>query len=349
MADYTPQYLISDRLLNYLVKLETSKALLEQADVPSGIKGSFKNEAKAFALFHLAHMLGINITIKEAGKLAEGRKLGIEGVRMKLVNNFRSVLEFNRSNVAESYSELDITLMLHLNKILLNNWKEPWDVKIRTTGEQPSLDLEDWGGVQNLDQHADVGTELNDLIHWFKISATRVHPVIRLAVLVQRMAEIAPFLAGNKYTIIAIADFFLTRWGYTEKTFSPVTRVFDVYSDELIEAWDISRQKFDISLWIEKFVKGLAKDVEEQKTELDKQLAEEQEKNSKQPFLDLNKRQLKILKYLQTIPTVKREDYCAMMDVSTMTAYRDLDDLVSKKLIRVDGRGRGTKYMLVSR
>jgi predicted HTH transcriptional regulator len=111
----------------------------------------------------------------------------------------------------------------------------------------------------------------------------------------------------------------------------------------------MSKQNFESSLWIERFVKSMARDVEEQKNEIDKQMAEEQEKNAKQPFLDLNKRQLKILKYLQTIPTVKREDYCAMMDVSTMTAYRDLDDLVNKKLIKVEGRGRGTKYMLVSR
>ena len=75
----------------------------------------------------------------------------------------------------------------------------------------------------------------------------------------------------------------------------------------------------------------------------------EEDKSSKKPFLDLNKRQLKILRYLQTIPTVKREDYVQMMDVSTMTAYRDLTELMEKKLVKLEGQGRGTKYMLSNR
>jgi hypothetical protein len=32
-----------------------------------------------------------------------------------------------------------------------------------------------------------------------------------------------------------------------------------------------------------------------------------------------------------------------------MTAFRDLKDLVRKKLIKMDGEGRGTKYFLSSR
>jgi hypothetical protein len=31
-----------------------------------------------------------------------------------------------------------------------------------------------------------------------------------------------------------------------------------------------------------------------------------------------------------------------------MTAFRDLKDLVRKKLIKLDGKGRGTKYKLAS-
>jgi hypothetical protein len=32
-----------------------------------------------------------------------------------------------------------------------------------------------------------------------------------------------------------------------------------------------------------------------------------------------------------------------------MTAFRDLDELVNKNLLRVDGKSRGTKYLLSSR
>ena len=93
----------------------------------------------------------------------------------------------------------------------------------------------------------------------------------------------------------------------------------------------------------------MAADLQESFDNVTGLLGEEEKRNTSQPFLDLNKRQLKILRYLQNIPTVQRDDYCQMMDVSTMTAYRDLNDLVSKKLIKVEGQGRGTKYKLASR
>ena len=71
--------------------------------------------------------------------------------------------------------------------------------------------------------------------------------------------------------------------------------------------------------------------------------------SKKQPFLNLNKRQLKILKYLQKISQIKREEYVEIMEVSTMTAYRDLDELVKKGLLKVSGQGRSTRYILASK
>ncbi len=347
---YEPTYTITERLLSAIVKLETDRALMLHSDVPTALRTKFKEEAKGSTIFHLAHMLGLNITLRDAMKIAEGRKLGMEGDRAKLINNFRNVIEFNRSNVAESYSELDSTLLLHLNKILLSNWKEPWDVKLRSTGEQPDHNMDDWGQEIMMEQSVvDVQDELEELTEWFKLNANKIHPLIAVGVLVFRLGQLQPLQVANKLTIISVADFFMTRLTYTDGTFLPVTRVFDVYSEELQEAWEMSKQTFDATLWLERFARNISKDISDQKAELDQQMAEEKERNTKQPFLDLNKRQLKALKYLQTIPTLKREDYCAMMDVSTMTAYRDLDDLVNKKLIKVEGRGRGTKYMLISR
>lgn len=346
---YQPNYTISDRLLNSIVKLESDKVLMNLTELPSSSKASLKEEAKANNLFHLAHMLGLNITLKDAAKLAEGRKLGIEGIRATIINNFRNVLEFNRSGVADSYVDLDNALMLHINKLILNNWKEPWDVKLRNTGEAVDPNLDDWTNTLVDESQRDLQQELKDILDWFKMSATRVHPVIRVAILVNALGNLQPLSAGNKITIIGLVDFLLNRYGYIENTYLPVVRIFDLYTEEYAEAWDMAKKNQDLTLWLERFARNIAKDVQELKSEVDRKATEEKEKNSKQPFLDLNKRQLKVLKYLQTIPTVKREDYCQMMDVSTMTAYRDLDDLVLKKLIKVEGKGRGTRYMLVSR
>lgn len=347
---YEPTYTITDRLLNNVVKLETNKASLDAQSLPYSVRAKMGEKSKALNLFHLAHMLGVDITLNDAEKLAEGRKLPLEDARGHILTNFRNVLEFNRSNVADSYLDLNTAILMHLNKIVLTSWRESWDVKLRFGGEPLDANLDNWVKWASTDMSpTTLQTELSELLEWFTLHTAQVNHILRLGVLIFRLIELMPFISGNKLTIIALSDFLLTRFGYTGKSFVPVTRNFDLYADEYFEAWDLAKRSGDLTLWLERFVRNLAKDIEESKTEAERVIGEEEERSSKQPFLDLNKRQLKILRYLQTIPTVKREDYCQMMDVSTMTAFRDLNELVRRKLLKIDGQGRGTKYMLASR
>ncbi|MCA9345858.1 hypothetical protein KC871_04595, partial [Candidatus Saccharibacteria bacterium] len=66
---------ISNKLLNAIVKLETTKTALENSNPAYPVRSKLVNRAKALNLLHLASMLGMAITLREAEKLAEGRKL----------------------------------------------------------------------------------------------------------------------------------------------------------------------------------------------------------------------------------------------------------------------------------
>ncbi|MBD3280947.1 DeoR family transcriptional regulator [Candidatus Dojkabacteria bacterium] len=344
---FEPKHQISNNILNSIVKLEVQKKSIEFAGTGTKLRNKLQKRAKALNLFHFAHIIGINITLKDAERLADGKKLVTDDARGTILNNFRNTLEFSRSNIAETYVDIDLNILTHLNKILLTDWKESWDAKFRTAGEELDLSLENWATYRDKSiQSERIQNEVIDLIDWYKSNISRIHPLIRIAIFVSRFIEISPFVYANKLTAIAIADFLLYKSNYVEKTFLPTSRHFDVYEDEYLESWN--KDSEDQTLWIERFTRNLANDMLETRNEIKRELKEE-ESTSRKPFLDLNKRQLKILRYLQTIPTVKREDYVQMMDVSTMTAFRDLNGLVKKRLLKVQGKGRGTKYMLTNR
>jgi Fic family protein len=346
---FEPQFTITPGILNAIIKLENAKAIAEHVAPPYATRVKLQDRVKALNLFHLAHILGVNITLRDAEKLAEGRKLEIEDSRIHILTNFRNVLEFNRSGGADNYVNLDSTLLLHLNKIVLTDWRETWDVKFRVSGEIIDPNLDSWLELRDVSIPAEVVPEMiTDITEWYKQHMATIHPLILVGIITYQLVQIMPFTAGNKLTIIAIADFLLERYGFGTKIYLPVVRNFDAHEDDYQQAMQISNRSHELSTWLEKFLRSLAVDATDTKVELDK-IMQEEEKSAQQPFLDLNKRQLKILRYLQTIPTVKREDYCQMMEVSTMTAFRDLNDLVRKKLIKIEGQGRGTKYMLVSR
>ena len=188
---------------------------------------------------------------------------------------------------------------------------------------------------------------VDELIEWYKFSIPTHAPVVRIAIAFYRLIEICPFTAGNKFTLTSILDYLLLKNGLGAKVYSSVVRVIHQNDQILRTAFKSSKQNFDLTNWIEAFTTALAAEMMSVREEINDFVLDE-EKSKQQPFLNLNNRQLKVLKYLQNVPLIKREDYCHMMEVSTMTAFRDLNDLVRKKLLKTEGQGRGTKYKLAS-
>ena len=62
---------------------------------------------------------------------------------------------------------------------------------------------------------------------------------------------------------------------------------------------------------------------------------------------ELNKRQLKVIRYLQKFDNISRADYVRLnKNISFMTAFRDLKSLVEKGILVVKGKGNKTRYYL---
>lgn len=342
---YEPKYNLTHTILNNILKFEILKTRIECLDISEDTRAEMKKRTKSTNLLHLGHLVGVNLTIKDAEKIAEGKRLETEDARGLLLTNFRNVLEFVRSNVVDTYSDVDLNVLLHINKLMITTWKESWEAKFRTSTDKLDISYDNWGEYYDSTLNtAAIQDEIVDLLNWYKTNSTKIHPIIRTAIVIRRLLEIYPFVYLNKLTIVAITDYLLYKAEYISKVSFPITRNFDLYETDYMEAWKAD----DMTFWIEKFTSNLSNDILEIRETLNEKLVIE-EKSVKQPFLDLNKRQLKILRYLQTIPTVKREDYIQMMEVSTMTAYRDLNELVKKKLLRIEGIGRGTKYKLANR
>lgn len=346
---YQPKFTYTDNLVASLIKLENNKATLSTLDLTYNVKHKLATNAKSMDLFQMANMLGYNITIKEGEKLSNGVKIdGIDEGSFKFMQSFRNVLEFNRSTMVDSYSEVDYSVLHHLNRLLIGGWKESWEAKFRTGGDILDVKWDDFANLRDETiDNSKVEKEMFELMDWYKSAIPTLAPVVRLGILIYRLIEIYPFIAANKITIVSLADYVLLRHGLSSRSYMSVMKTFVQNSERLRESILISRKNFDLCYWLEVLVECLTRDISDVRESINDFIITE-EKSKNQPFLDLNKRQLKVLRYLQSVPMVKREDYCHMMEVSTMTAFRDLNDLVRKKLLKVEGQGRGTKYRLSS-
>lgn len=346
---YTPKFTYTDKLVQNLIKLEQNRIEITNTDLAYNTRFKLGSELRAKDIFHLATMLGLEITIREAEKLANNQRIDeIDEIRGIILRNYNNVLDFNRSNIADTYSEFDQPVMLHLTKLMLSQWRETWEASFRSFRAKIDDRWDNFVELRDRDiMENDIEKEINELVEWYKFSSSTITPIVRIAISIYRMIEIIPFNAGNKFIIAAILDYMLLKNGLSSKSYTSTMEIISANDSKLHKTFMAAKQSNDLSIWIDGFASILNSSLIDSREELGKFISQE-EKSKQQPFLNLNKRQLKVLKYLQNVPTIKREDYCHMMEVSTMTAFRDLNELVRKKLIKIDGKGRGTKYKLAS-
>lgn len=347
---FEPKFNYTDKLVSTLIKIEHHKTNIEGIDLSYESKQKLQNQTKVTTIFHASKLLGINeFSLSDSEKYAFAKNYEKpQNLAYQILINFRNAIEFNRSNIADSYSELDETIMCHLNKLIISNWRENWDARLRNFQESVDENFDYW--VSFRDKELNDQTRLNEvkqLIDWFTLNSLNVPFLVRLGVFVYKFIELAPFLAGNLLTMTALVDYIALKNNYGSKLYSSTTEILHTNTDLILNTYQNAKMSHDITFFLEVFTESVLKNLIGTRENLNKFIMEE-EKSKQQPFLNLNKRQIKALKYLQTVPVIKREDYCHMMDVSTMTAFRDLNDLLRKKLIRSDGKGRGTHYKLTS-
>jgi Fic family protein len=346
---YSPNFNYNDKIVSLLIKIENTKSTLATLDFASNVEHKLVKNVRSLDMMHFANELGYEITVKDGYKLSTGVKVGnMTDADFKIIANFRSVLEFNTSRDVSSYSEVDYSILHHLNRLLINGWEDTWETKLRNAENKVDESWDDWEVLRDKDLAPEqVENAMFNVVDWYKSSIPTMTPLVRLLILIFRLIEIYPFIAANKFTIIALADYVLYRNGFSLNSYTSTIRIFNKNKKKVEESYLVSKKANDLSYWIEQMLVLMNSEMNEVRESISGYMVEE-EKAKQQPFLDLNKRQLKVLRYLQSVPFVKREDYCHMMDVSTMTAFRDLNDLVRKKLLKIDGKGRGTKYRLTT-
>jgi ATP-dependent DNA helicase RecG len=63
--------------------------------------------------------------------------------------------------------------------------------------------------------------------------------------------------------------------------------------------------------------------------------------------LGLNERQIKAIQYIQEKGMITNREYQKLCATSWDTAYRDLSELVQKSILRREGKGRSTHYLMI--
>lgn len=344
---YTPKYYISNRILHYTVQFELAIKNIVSIPFPTKQKAEILMRSRTENLYYIAKLAGIDTTMKDVEKVFTGRVTNVfERPRVVLIN-YRNVIEFIKQMKKDKYLVLSAGTILHLNKLITNNWVESWNCgRFRTQDESPIASYDRWIDHRNKSRSLlSVQQDLSAIVDWVQETRFMVHPLIKMGVIFYEIFHMAPFYAGNQLTLFAILEMLYSEFDIWNKGLIPVSRHFHMYEDEYLEMLSTCGESGDLTAWLEKFIKGVSLDVNSLCDQL-YQIEREKVEKKKRMLLGLNSRQLQVLSYLKRKFRITRREYNDLMGISFMTSYRDLTELVERQLIFQYGHGRSTHYTL---
>lgn len=190
--------------------------------------------------------------------------------------------------------------------------------------------------------------EMGRFLTWFENE--RVDDVLRAAVGHLWFVTIHPLDDGNGRVGRAIMDMALARADKTGERFYSMSEQIHKKKNDYYDVLERTQRSLslDASDWITWFLDRMSDALDSAEGVL-------QVVRNKNAFWEkfadsgLNDRQAKVVNMLlegNFVGLLHRSKYAKLTKTSEPTAYRDLDDLVKKGVLRVEGVGKGTRYHL---
>ena len=187
---------------------------------------------------------------------------------------------------------------------------------------------------------------MNNLYSWLESEATKkLSPVIIAAIVHHQFVTIHPFIDGNGRTARAWATLVLYHRGFDVKKLFALEDYYNLDRQSYYEAIRRVRTEKDLTSWLEYFAQGFLQELIQV---LEKMELFSLETKTKEPVY-LTKRQRKILEFMAINHKIFRSDVVDIASVSPKTAYRELEFLNQKGLIKRKGKGSTSHYVLAEK
>jgi len=189
--------------------------------------------------------------------------------------------------------------------------------------------------------------ELSEFLAWVN-KPPKGHSFIQAAVAHLWFITLHPFEDGNGRIARAITDMLLSRADRTELRFYSLSAQIQKQKEEYYQILERTQKgSLDITQWLLWFLDCLAKAIKASETVVDGVLQKARFwQKAAQHTLTENQRKMLTMLLDEFQGKLTSSKWAKICKVSQDTAGRDLKDLVLKGLLRQEGRGRSTHYVL---
>jgi len=347
-----PNYTISPKTLSNMTEIAEIKAIVERSRVLPLNEAQLRRQA----ILRMAHtstsIEGNKLAQFEVGKVIEGKSVrGTQKDIIEVENYYKALQKLEELSKEKNSITLDEIFLLH--RILIEGLVE----KGKTGKFRPSdvYVLDDLGdGREMLRFKAPpapiVPRLIEDLFEWLsKSKKDGVHPVIRAAILHLQFVTIHPFTDGNGRAARLLTQLQLYRDGWD---FRKIIVLEDYYNRDRMSYYNAENKSqgknyqkdMDFSGWLEYFTTGFLVEARKALEQIQSIGFGKVSKKSEQVFLD--SREIQIMDFLTTTGRITSDDVVDVLGVAKRTAQLKLKNLADKKLLKLNGKGPASFYIL---
>ncbi len=365
MAQFSPNYKISNNLLKYIGRIEACKEVITNAPLVPAWEAKFRDDARLRTVHFGTRVEGNELTKDQAAALMQAQGTGLPneigeqvGVIARArdiqeVINYRQVLQWidEWGNFSTRTIEYTQRVLQTLHALTVKNILPEEQTGRYRTAQVVIRSATDGSVVFRPPMFLGIESAVQDLLTWLNDPLQKdVHPIIRAGIAHYELVRIHPFIEGNGRTARAFSLLILYAEGYDVKKLFSIEEYFDKDIDGYYTALQSVQRSTtqDMTYWLEYFCFGLAIELDRVKLQVQKLSQDARLKDRLGGVqIALSERQISILELLQQKKSVTTSDVQKILPlISADTILRDLKDMLAKGILKKEGITKGVVYFL---
>jgi Fic family protein len=349
---FNSNYTITNKILNNLTLISSSREFIEQAYLIPKWEISLKRQA----LLHNTHastaIEGNRLSLQHVKDLAEGKKVISTNKDKQEVLNYLEALEKMPDLVKKG--QIRVADLLNIHKIITKATLKQEACCGNFRKQQVFVGKRIFDGTGFKEEvvymppdTADVPELVKIFIDWLNLEETwEINPVLLAGIAHYEIARIHPFIDGNGRTARLLAALLIYLSGFDHRRFFALDDYYDRDRNSYYSALKtVDKETCNLTKWLEYFSEGVLFSVNEVKESIIKLGAKKKTNRDKQ--IILTKKQVKIIEYINSAGKVTNKDLQNLFDVSAQAVHKELTKLLELNIIKSEGQGRAVHYILI--
>ena len=347
---FKPNFAITLKINNEIAEIEKLKTLFDQANILPELSIELRFRATVETVHSSTSIEGNPLNQQEVQKVLEGTTISAPDYAITEVLNYKDAINWlnQRKNTQTIPNKKEI---LKLHSILMRNLLPSEKVgncradNVYIIDEINNQEVMQYTGPQaeNLEKL------ISSFIDWINIQKKekKLHPILLAGLIHYIFVSIHPFSDGNGRTTRLLTYEYLRSANYH---FNNVLSLDSYYLQNRKRYYQsLSRGKTfedrmhaDITPFLNFFVEGFLDSVKN----LTKYVQMGKILDSNNKPIQLNQEELLILDYLYQFKSISLEEAITATGATRRTVQRRLKNLVDKNLLKIEGKGPSTEYLL---